>query len=430
MFRNPDPRAVLAPAALDAARRLAEMLSADEGPDLDVLALLGRFHWLRWNAGTDGADDTEDDDLDNAVRAYLPVFLAGRDVPARLRELVAVSVLDNAVEDMFGRVLLSGDIDLLHDALDLWRRISDSLPEDHPEQGTCRGIIGMGLRAEFSLVGRRAAIDESITYLQEAMKTALADGPLRPAFQAALSESLRGRFLLSGDQADLGRAIEEALGAIERCAGAPDADALHGTLGMALLDQFELSGATADLEAAIMSLSRATTSDVVTGLFRGLFLSQLSRALRLKSEVSGDTTLLDRAVSLGTEAVGLIPAGFPDQIAAVTELGVALMGKADRGGGHANLDAAVDLLTRVLGETDSSHPAYAALLGSLAAALAARATVTGGRADLDTAIDAAERAVVAMPTDHPGRAVWRASWDSRCWPGQRSSAAGRMSTLP
>ena len=405
-FRHPDPRALLAPAALDAARRLAGMLSADESPDLSVLALLGKFHWLRWSTGPDDANDPESDGLDEAVSAYLPVFLAGRDVPVRLRQLIALSVLDDAAEDMFGRVLLSGDAGLLNDALALWRRISDSLSADHPLQGTCRGIIGMCLRAEFTLAGRRAALDESITYLQEAMETAPADEQLRPAFQATLSEALRGRFLFNGDPADLARAIEESLGSIESCAGAPDADALHGTLGMALLDRFELAGNTADLEASIASLSRASRSDIVAGPFRGSFLSQLGRALRLKSEMNGDVALLNRAVSLCTEAVSLIPAGHPDQAAAAAELGVAIIGQADRGGGHASLDVAVDLLTRVLGETDSGHPAHGLLLGGLAAARAARAATTGNRADLDAAIDGAERAVAAVPAGHPARAVW------------------------
>jgi tetratricopeptide (TPR) repeat protein len=399
--KAPNAGTILAPTALADARRLAEMLSEDEEPDLDALALLGRFHWLRWDAGDDSGDP-----LSEAVRAYLPVFVSGRDVPKRLRELIAVSAINDAVEDAYGRVLVSGDPGLIAEALSLWRHISGSLPEDHADQSTCSGMIGTLLGTRFALARSQSDLDESLTYLQAALETAPADELLLPLFHIALSESLRVKFLTGGDPEDIGRALEEARLSIAGASEKSEADAFHGQLGVSLLDRFELSDDPADLDTAITSLSRAAEGDAAPDLIRGAMLSQLCRALRLKSDLNRDIALLDQAIEFGKEAAGITPAGFPAHAAAICELGTALVRQGELGGRQAGIDAAINLFTNALDETVPGDPGQAVILGGLAMAMQTRAMMTGDRTDLDAAIDAAERAVAIVPAGDPARATF------------------------
>jgi len=73
-----DPSAALEPDAWADAARLARLLRDDvSGGDPWAWYLLGLFHWRRFLALPEGQDG---DDLDAAIRAMTPCFIAGLDV--------------------------------------------------------------------------------------------------------------------------------------------------------------------------------------------------------------------------------------------------------------------------------------------------------------------------------------------------------------
>jgi len=396
---------VLAPGALDDARRLSALIEADESHDLDTLSVLGRFYLLRFqsrHADDADQDDDADEDADRAAAAgaYALPFWAGRPVPEQLAPLVAATVMPDALADTHLRVMPSGDAAVLGEAADLWRRITDAFPADIPERAVSSGILGIVLLNRSEIAGTAGDLADGIAALQEAVDALPADHPFVPAFQANLSGGRQASTEGFG-LPDFDVAIAAATRAAEEAAGMPVEEIFRWQVGRSILDRYQLSGDQDDLESALEILARAVTVLPHGTPELGTALASLCEAQRLKFTMTGDPDLLDQAISHGRTALAALPAGQAARIAAIDSLGTALLARAVRSGGPEELDTAIDLLGGGIAAAPPGSWAGATLQSRLGGALLARFTARGDQADLDDAVKACGAALARTPRASP-----------------------------
>ena len=105
---------------------------------------------------------------------------------------------------------------------------------------------------------------------------------------------------------------------------------------------------------------------------------------------AGKQADLDRAITVGQEAVDTIPADHPDLLAVLSNLGIALQVRFGRTGRPADLDQAITVGQQAVDAAPADHPGRLLVLSNLGNALRTRFERTGRPADLDRAIAAAQ----------------------------------------
>ena len=406
---------VLVPGTLDDALRLADLLAADETPDLDAHAVLGRYFWLRYLAlpedddGGDGDRADGDGDADarselfafsSAIDFYTPLFAAGRWVPDRLRPAIAEEMAVDALADLFDRVVPSADVAAPTQAIALWRRILDSVPADHPERGTYSGALGTALLVRHVLTARRTDLEESLAALGSAVAALPVDDPLLPVFRSSLSEALLAQSGLAGSQGNREGTLDHAVAAARQAVEEMDHTvlepaeqaSLRAQLGLAQVSRYRATGDQADLDAGTALLSEADAMIPAEAFSSPLVATALSEALYLKFAVTSDPALLDEAVGAARRAI----TARPDDPAALAALGVALRDRALLHGNGEDLTAGIDALTHAAQRAVPGSLVQAVTRGHLSRALLTRFTWTGEKADLDATIDFATQAA-AVP---------------------------------
>lgn len=413
---------VLVPGALDDALRLADLLAADETPDLDAHAVLGRYFWLRYLAlpadlnndrGGGGRDEASGDtgiDADSrffafstAIDFYTPLFAAGRWVPARLRSSIAEDIADGALSDLYERIAPSADVAALTNAIALWRLILDAVPADHPMRGVYTGALGTALHVRHAVADGRSDLDESLATLRDAVATVPGDHPLLPVFRSTLSEVLRAQSVLTGsrDGRDdaLGEAVVAARQAVDETAGTTlgtvEQASLRAQLGSAQISHYQVTGDPADLDSGTALLAEAAAVIPADMTGAAPVSVSLSQALYLKFAATGDLALLDEVIDVARRAVTAMPDG--QAAPALNTLGSALRDRAELRSSSEDLVAAIDALTRAAQVATPGSLTHAACLASLSQALLTRFIRIGEMADLDAAIDFAAQAVAATP---------------------------------
>jgi CHAT domain-containing protein len=223
-----------------------------------------------------------------------------------------------------------------------------------------------------------------------------------------------------------------------------------GAFGDLLLQRYQLSGDPKMLEVAEGMLRKSLPRLPEGSRVRGMRLSSLGVALRLRSELTGNRALLQEAEATGRAALDVLE-GDPWRLAAGFNLAATLARVAEQGGGLvpaeeavmlcraavdaadpstfgldqqqcrgqlgaslfyvflltgdvAPLEEAVSVLRAAADELADSHPMRAAILGTLGQALARMADRTGDGNLLQEAADAAGRAMDAAPPGSPYRA--------------------------
>lgn len=430
--------AVLVPGALDDALRLAELLDADETPDLDVNAVLGRYFWLRHLAlppdPADGDSDSEGDrdgggerdgdgighrPIDDesalfawnaAVDFYTPLFAVGRWVPDGLRPAIALGVADDALVDLFDRIALLTDAGAITAAIALWRRILDAIPADDPARGRCTGALGTALYFRYA-ADNTADLDESLAALRQAVADIGGDDRFQPVFRAMLSETLRAGSGLAATQADRDDALDAAVIAARQAVdGLDDTDDtaerayFRSQVGAIQMLRYQATGDLAELDAAVTLLSEALADIPAGDVGAAMVAASLSEALHVRFTVTGDRPALDGAVDAARRAVADIPDGHPQSTPAFLTLGACLRSRADLNEDSADLAAAIEALNGALARATPGSPTWSLTQGNLSHSLLTRFTWTGEPADLDAAIGLAQQAVAAIPAGNASRA--------------------------
>jgi len=398
-----DLPAVLAPGAFDAATQLAEILAEDESPDLDSHAVLGRFFWLRYLALPESDDESGDDNpeyaaLTSAINAYLPVFRAGRSVPAKLKSYIAEDVADEAVTDLFERILPVSDPRLLTEAVTLWRRILNAVPGDHPDREVYTGLLGVAVYCRYTATGHRADLDEGVAALLEATAGVRGDHDLLPTLRVFLSEALSVTAGVDGSADILDHAIEAGQQAVSETTG-EDHEHARGQLGWTYVSRYHLTGDPADLTEGTALLAEAIGALPADQPMMWAHLTHLSEARQLQFAATGDVALITEAIDAGQRAVDRCPDGLPFQIACWSTLGTALLGRAYYLSDEGDLDAAIVLFARGIEGSAVGHPVRAICEVNLGDALVARYMWTGRHADLDAAIESLRHGLTVLSAD-------------------------------
>ena len=140
-------------------------------------------------------------------------------------------------------------------------------------------------------------------------------------------------------------------------------------------------------------------------------------------ELTGAPADLDRAIGLAEEAVAAAAPDDPARGARLSDLSLALQTRYQLTGAPADLDRAIGLAEEAVAAAAPDDPARGARLSDLSLALQTRYQLTGAPADLDRAIGLAEEAVAAAAPDDPARGARLSDLGAMfAWMGRREDA--------
>ncbi|WP_435601172.1 CHAT domain-containing protein [Streptomyces sp. C10-9-1] len=390
---------VLEPVALREAQELATNHSAG---DLEVHLTLGWFHWYRYQALPEGEDQA---DLTAAVEAFTSCFAVGvAGLPEPLLPLLADAAGPLAIQ-LLQQARVSPNPVLPSATAELWERIVQATPADHPDHAAKLSNLVSALWIRFGWTGGMGDLDAAITAGQQAVATTPANHPSRAGMLSNLALALQARFGRTGVMGDLDAAITAGQQAVATTpANHPDRARMLSNLGSNLQARFEWIGGMGDLDAAITAGQQAVATTPANHPDRVGMLSNLGGALRLRFGRIGGMGDLDAAITAGQQAVATAPANHPDRAMWLSNLALALQARFERTGVMGDLDAAVAAGQDAVATTPANHPDRAMWLSNLVLALQARFERTGVMGDLDAAITAGQQAVATTPANHPDRA--------------------------
>lgn len=226
---------------------------------------------------------------------------------------------------------------------------------------------------------------------------------------AVLARSLRARCDLTGDRADLTRAIELSGRAITLPADDRERAEALCQAGLGLRMRATLTGSAIDLDAAISVLTASIELCPDDPVARARYVSDLAHAHFLRYHGFHAPEDLDRAIDLNAEAVSLSPADHPNLPDHLYDLAgrYATRYQSERGT-PADARLARDLTRRSIDLTPPESPRLASRLGALAGVLAIGFMRSDRAVDASTVEDLARRVNEAAPRATPTlRAVAR-----------------------
>ncbi|MEV6625591.1 CHAT domain-containing protein [Amycolatopsis sp. NPDC051106] len=222
------------------------------------------------------------------------------------------------------------------------------------------------------------------------------------AAQLLLARSLRMRCELTGDQADLDRAIVLSRRATDPAANVRERAEAFYELGVELRMRATLVGDHAALDAAITVLEAPMVACQDDPQARSRFAADLAWVHRLRYHVSGDPADLDQAIELNAEAVGLLPGDDPALPQRLLELAGRYTDRYQSDTGTpADVRLAEDLAQRSFELTAPESPAVASRLDTLTGILLVRAWHAGRQVDSTTVEELVHRLAAAAPRATP-----------------------------
>jgi hypothetical protein len=174
---------------------------------------------------------------------------------------------------------------------------------------------------------------------------------------------------------------------------------------VALYDQAAASADANLISAAVDLWQRIVDAFPASDPDRAAMLTNLSAALGIRSDRTGELADLNAAVAAGQAAVDATPASDPSRALRLVNLGSALHERFRRTGDLTDANRAIQALQTVLQAAPPRSPEWENGLSNLGAALLSRFENTGEQADLDAAVETGQAALDAAPAEGPGRAI-------------------------
>jgi CHAT domain-containing protein/tetratricopeptide (TPR) repeat protein len=235
---------------------------------------------------------------------------------------------------------------------------------------------------------------------EQLYQNAIAESPTNwanlPKYHHNFGRALFARYgHLSGDIADLNRAIQESEQAV---ALMPQNILFLSELGMLSNQRYVKNSSLADLDRAVALLEEAVRLSQTSPNELPTVLNLLGSALRNRFVIKRQAPDISRAVSvqrLSIEANSLDIENLP---ARLTNLGNSLLEKTNLSHSSDELAEAITVLARALELTSPTDPFYPSRLNNLANGLSVRYRVNGDLADLSQAIDLYRRAIRLTPS--------------------------------
>jgi hypothetical protein len=125
---------------------------------------------------------------------------------AQLAELVRENPRDLEACYLLEKAQRSGDLPLISVITQMWQRIADAIPGDHPRRAAVLVELALALRLRFLDAGDAADLDAAIDAGQGAVAAAPATDNDRPAYLNILGTALQIRFAATQVAADLDHA--------------------------------------------------------------------------------------------------------------------------------------------------------------------------------------------------------------------------------
>ncbi|WYZ36177.1 hypothetical protein EsH8_XI_000060 [Colletotrichum jinshuiense] len=300
----------------------------------------------------------------------------------------------------------------LNQIIECTEHVLSVVPENHAFRAALLADLSVALYQRFLMTGS----DENLNDLNRAVQFAEEDvSATRPGTKqrilalANLSVMLQNRYDHTRDEQNINRAItvgEEAVDRIPK--GWPSTAMILCQLAISLAKLFEHKH---DLDVAERALATADSA-VKTAESRGdeevvaLGSNTLARILGRRSEQTGNTKDLDRAVEILTSTVRPIPKNIRNYVVGLSYLAAILGTRFEQQGDVDDLNASIlhtKNVLQLMSNDDCDRPAQ---LYNLASRLAERAQYTGVLSNLDEAIEHGQQALRLVRQSHPERANW------------------------
>ena len=368
----------------------------------DVTHLLATWHVAR-------------SELDAAVFLFSLVNRVAPDaVPEPLRERVRALPVPEVADlpgvfaqfrDAFARWEAAGDVDALEAMIRLSSWATAGTPDGHPDKPMLLSHLCVSLRGRFALQGDSADLEGAVAAGRRSVELASADHPERAIILHNYSYALQDRFGTTRSAEDLDAVIDLARDAMATMSeDAPYRAACLSNAGMSLMRRFELRGHLPDITEAIGTLRDALRAAPIDNRpLRATLLSNTALALHTRFTRLGNPVDLDAAVRGATAAVRVCPTSYPSAARFLAHLSKVLMTRFEHSTDPADADAAVDAARRAAALDDAPSQAYR--LDTLGAALRQRGQDRHNHGDLTEAVRVHEQAVSAVPhgsTEHVG----------------------------
>lgn len=343
------------------------------------------------------------------------------DPPAR----AALGIRINIGDALISRFGLSGDPQELASALEHLRAAAEGLPDD-PRAALS---YGTALLDAYQHDGKEQRLAEAIRLLEFASGRNPAGSVDYRAALTNLGNALRARFAQTGDNADLGRAVDYHRAAVaDLPEGAPDAAVWLAMYGHALYDRYahaederdlaecdevyaraaareadgyedvifcgqgnvsieryRRSGDAAYLQAALDLYARALEACPPAAPLRGVYLSDLGTAYRLRYLSTGQLRDLERAIATIDEAIALTDPDVPSRAALLMTRGMLNLDAYNQTGMVAAVSEGISDLTEAVTALSPSAPRRGDCQATLAGALILRTELAGLTADIEAA---------------------------------------------
>ncbi|AKN74070.1 hypothetical protein QR97_33990 [Streptomyces sp. PBH53] len=318
------------------------------------------------------------------------------------------------------------DLDRALDHAELAVRLRGRAGEHDPRLPTLARFLAQTTqvrRARLRATGDLSELGAAIEAARSAVRHPATPRPEQAHLLATLCGLLTDRYLLTGAPADLDEAVRAGRDAVAAAdPGSASYPVACNNLAVALRNRSERRGDRADLAAAVVH-ARDGAAAAPDGYLRAACLGTLGGALVRQYEDQGDPRALDESVAAGRaalDALGVPVPAAPDPDDTVAEppvggaahavpvlvnLALALRCRHERTGDRGDLAACVAAARtalRLSAPRDTDHPAC---LDQLANALQLRAQLTGDAGDVDEAVDAGRKALRRCPPDHPVRGI-------------------------
>ncbi|MEV2242089.1 tetratricopeptide repeat protein [Micromonospora sp. NPDC049891] len=355
-----DSAPILDDSAVEEALATLQAAQDDAADAEDTFRVLQAVAWLFWYRVLATPDQDRRADLQFAISLFRAVAAIDPDrVPEQLRPLLGGSVVSAETRnsaDLEDRLtqettrVEAGDLGRLDEVIRLLEQLADLVPADDPDHGRHLANLAMSLRMRFDRDADAADLDRAITV---------------------------------GRTAGMVAAPRERMGALSQ-------------LSVAYYMRFELTGDAGDLDEAIGASSAALLLSP-DGTGRTGDLTNLSLALRKRSEIGGNPTDVEGAVVFGRKAVERTGPRDPALTSRLLNLGLALTGRYRQSGDRDERDEVVRIAQQ-LAERGAPIRTQAVLQSGLVGALAARDQVDDP-AVLDDLVDASRRLAVMLRDD-------------------------------
>lgn len=366
---------------LQAGLKLTPEDNPNRGCYLNVMAsrLRRRYQW--------GGDK---DDLQQAV-SYAIDAMAATPLDHGHREghvKDLVSILDLRYDE-------TGAPEHLLEAIGHYKQELAVIPRDETTQIHIYQALVKALCARYITTGAASDVDEAIAFTRGAVATIPTDHPVQVSLAHTLADTLAFRYQSTKQVVDLKEAVlfaKEALAAVG--AESPNRVTYANTLCRCLHMEYQDTCDLTDLEAAISFSSQALALSPHDQ--RPAYnLDLLAGTLTARFDKMGDTADLERAITLGEEAVVTAVAdGDPERMYYLGIQGARLRSRYKLTGDSQDLEKAISYGVEAV---EGDHPDRCNYMGDLIDGLCARYERLGDFKDLQRAIGYAEELWVVLP---------------------------------